>query len=412
MRAMMAGALLLVLAGALCLPAFAAEETGQSRTEMFEAAREAAWAGQREYAVELCLRILDRHPNDHDTRILLGRIHAWEKRFPEARRELGTVITAKPLYLDARLALIDTELWDNQAEEAIRLCDEGLENDPNEADLLYRKFRALRKLGREQDALEVARLALAANPDDRKLYRTVKRLEADAMKNKLAVWYRYEHFDQALDPWHESGVQVSHKFPWGTLIGRGTQAWRFGDTGTQFEVDAYPKLPNRFYMYLNAGASGSRLFPDYRYGAELYKNFGGGWEASAGAFRLHFDSTTAKLYTGSLGKYWRNYWFSLRPTLSIRDPDNSLSWRFSTRRYFGDREDYVGFSVGTGTRPEQDFLTGTENDLNSGRLQVEAQKRVIGRWIAKASAGVREQEFLTPDTRDSWFVRVGMEWWF
>ena len=412
MRPMLRGLILLVLAAALCLPAFAAEETGQSRTEMFEAARAAAWSGQREHAAEICLRILDRYPDDHDTRILLGRIYAWEKRFPEARRELHTVLTAKPLYLDARLALIDAELWDAKAEEALRLCDEGLVHDPGDAELLYRKFRALRKLGREQDALETARLALAAAPDDRKLYRTVKRLEADAMKNKLAVWYRYEDFDQSLDPWHESGVEVSHKFPWGTLIGRGTQAWRFGDSGQQFEVDAYPKLPNRFYFYLNAGVSGSNLFPNYRYGAELYKNFGSGWEASAGAFRLHFDSTTGKLYTASLGKYWKNYWFSLRPTLSDREPGDSLSWRFSARRYFGDPEDYVGFSVGTGTRPEQNFLTGTENDLNSGRFQVEAQRRIIGRWIVKGSAGKNQQEFLTTGTRDSWFARVGMEWWF
>ncbi len=412
MRATMRGIILLTFAAMLWLPAASAQDDEFSRTELFETAREAAWSGQREHAAEICLRILDRYPGDHDTRILLGRIYAWEKRFPEARQELNTVLTAKPLYLDARLALIDAELWDDRAEEAVRLCDEGLTDDPDEAELLYRKFRALRKLGREQDALEAARLASAASPEDRKLYRTVKRLEADDMKNKLAVWYRYEHFDQTLDPWHETGVQVSHKFQWGTLIGRVTQAWRFGDSGQQFEVDAYPKLPHRFYLYLNAGVSGSNLFPDYRYGAELYKNFDGGWEASAGLFRLHFNSSTGKLYTASVGKYWKNYWFSLRPTLSDRDPGDSLSWRFSARRYFGDAEDYVGLSIGTGSRPEQNFLTGVENQLNSGRFQVEAQRRIIGRWIVKASAGLNEQEFLSTGPRDSWFVRAGMEWWF
>lgn len=412
MKPMMRGIaplILVILMGTV--PVFG-QDSDFNRTEMFEAAREAAWSGQRDHAVEICLRILERYPRDHDTRILLGRIHAWEKRFDQARQELNTVLDAKPLYLDARLALIDAELWDDQAEEAIRLCDEGLEYDPDEAELLYRKFRALRKLGREQDALEAARLASVASPEDRKLYRTVKRLEADEMKNKLAVWYRYEDFDQSLDAWHETGVQITHKFEWGSLIGRVTQAWRFGDSGQQFEVDAYPGLPGRMYLYLNAGVSGSNLFPDYRYGAELYKNFGGGWEASAGAFRLHFENTTAKLYTGTLGKYWRNWWFSLRPTLSDREPSDSLSWRFSGRRYFGDPEDYVGFSVGSGSRPEQDFLTGFENQLSSGRLQVELQKRIIGRWIVKGSAGMREQEFLNTGTRDSWFVRAGMEWWF
>ncbi len=381
MRAMMRGIVLLALAGLLVLPAALAGDPEPSRTEMFEAAREAAWAGQRDHAQEICLRILERYPDDHDTRILLGRIHAWEKRFDEARRELNAVLTANPLHLDARLALIDAELWDGRSDEALRLCDEGLEQYPDEAELLDRQ-------------------------------RKVRHLQADRTKNQLSVWYRYEDFDQDLDPWHETGLQFAHKMGWGDLIGRVTHVKRFDDSGQQFEVDAYPKLPNRFYFYLNAGYSGSELFPEYRYGAELYKNFNGGWEASAGLFRMHFENSTATLYTGSLGKYWKSWWFSLRPTLSDWESDDSLSWRVSSRRYFGDPEDYVGFSVGGGDRLEQSFFTGVENQLNSGRFQLEAQRRITDRWIAQASAGMNEQEFLVADPGESWFVRAGMEWWF
>jgi len=386
--------------------------TEVSTGELFEQARQAAWSGNREYARELCRRILERNPKHADARVLLGRTLAWDRRFDQARIELRTVLAAHPSYLDARAALIDVELWDGKPEEAARLCEEGLNDRPDASELLYRKYKALKKLGREEEALKAMRKAAAAEPGNRDFRRIVDRAEADGLRNKLAVWYRFENFEQSSSTWHETGVQIDRKYPWGTLIGRVTQAWRFGNSGQMFEVDAYPKLPNRFYMYLNAGVSGSNLFPNYRYGAELYKNFDGGWEASIGAFRMHFDSGIAKLYTGTIGKYWKNWWLSLRPTVSVRDPSNSVSWRFTGRRYFGDPENYAGFSVGTGSRPEFDFFTNLQQDLNSGRLQLEWQHRYRGRWIGKINAGSREQEFLNTPKRQSWFARFALEWLF
>ncbi len=381
MRAMMRGIVLLALTGLLLLPAALAEDPEFSRTDMFEAAQQAAWSGERDQAMELCLQILERYPEDLDTRVLLGRIHAWEKRFNEARRELNTVLEAKPDYLDARVALIDTELWDGRAEKAERLCEEGLEMHPDDPELLDRQRKAIRR-------------------------------QADRMKHKLSAWYRYEDFDTDLDPWHETGLQLSRKMNWGDLIGRVTHVERFDDSGQQFEIDAYPKLPNRFYFYLNAGYSGSDLFPEYRYGAELYKNFDDGWEASLGMFRMHFENSTATLYTGSVAKYWKQWWFSLRPTLADWELDDSLSWRFSSRRYFNDPESYIGFSVGDGDQLEQNLFTGVENRLNSGRFQLEVQHRLGNRWILQASAGVNEQEFFIAEPGESWFVRAGLEWLF
>ena len=45
-------------------------------------------------------------------------------------------------------------------------------------------------------------------------------------------------------------------------------------TGTQVEVDAYPRLGHGTYLYLNAGLSGASIFPGQRLGAEYYAGLG------------------------------------------------------------------------------------------------------------------------------------------
>jgi YaiO family outer membrane protein len=54
------------------------------------------------------------------------------------------------------------------------------------------------------------------------------------------------------------------------------------------------------------------LFPDLRYGAELYKSLPHSLELSAG-FRTLKYSTTTNIYTGSIGWYTGNSYWSLRP---------------------------------------------------------------------------------------------------
>jgi YaiO family outer membrane protein len=83
----------------------------------------------------------------------------------------------------------------------------------------------------------------------------------------------------------------------GTVIGRVNYANRFQTDGLQAEVDAYPRLSNVFYTYVNAGYSeNAGVFPKYRAGFSLYANLPKSYEAEAG-WRYLYVSEATNIYS-------------------------------------------------------------------------------------------------------------------
>ena len=112
-------------------------------------------------------------------------------------------------------------------------------------------------------------------------------------------------------------------------------------SGIQFELDLYPRITKGFYAYLNGGYSSSSIFPKYRLGGELYKSLPFSFEISAGIRYLDFSSTQVYIYTGYLGKYYKNYWFSFRPFFTLKPSGVSFTGIWIVRRYLEDAENYI-----------------------------------------------------------------------
>src|SRR6056297_3480264 len=60
--------------------------------QVFKEAREAAFAGDRVEAIELCQEILQHYPEYYDVRLFLARVYAWEKQYQKAREEVQQVL--------------------------------------------------------------------------------------------------------------------------------------------------------------------------------------------------------------------------------------------------------------------------------------------------------------------------------
>lgn len=221
----------------------------------------------------------------------------------------------------------------------------------------------------------------------------------------IGVDYEYEFFgdgDGDLDPWHMVSGELGHRFSGGTVIGRVNWGRRFGREGMQYEVDAYPKLGRGTYMYLNAGVSSDDIFPDRRFGAQIYRSVGNGFELSIGGRLLQFDATDVKIYTGSVGKYAGNWYVTLTPTFADSDSrDNvSASGQLMVRRYFADADDYAGFRANFGQVPETDILLQQQVDLQSWSVRFERQ-RAFGHILVRGFVGYREQDLAIDRSRDS-----------
>ena len=409
----------------LALPASAQEE--MSSDEMYQEARRLAHSGQREEARDLCRKILDHNPNYYDARILLGRTYAWDKQFTSARIALAKVLEAKPRYADARNALMDAERWAGNDEEVVRLADEGLALDPGNAAFLSRKARALAGMGQEKEAAHYATLAWKAEPENREYRKSYRRILDEALRNKFTVGIRREWFND-VDPWGDGSLQYRYAFDWGSLLGRVNFARRFDRNGRQIEVDAYPRVAEHTYLYLNVGYSNTDLFPDTRFAAEVYHNFPKGWEASLGFRRLNFESTNVTIYTGTFAKYLGNWWISLRPnyvvkgrTLEVPGENldvgtSSYSAQIAARRYLGSRYEYIGIVVSAGSGdqlanvPVGGPIDADQRVQTDGfRVSGELRKRITNTVILRGTLGYRSQELVRDATRKSWFLVFGVE---
>jgi YaiO family outer membrane protein len=169
----------------------------------------------------------------------------------------------------------------------------------------------------------------------------------------VGVDYTVSLFQDDFAPWHLGAVWVGTRRSAGTFIARANVARRFAKEGAQFELDAYPALGPKMYAYLNAGYSAASLFPERRYGAEIFRTLPRAYEASAGIRYLGFLGGPVTLFTGSVGRYTGRYWLSLRPY--VRDTEDGLtaSTTFMARRYANDPESWLGARIGYGRTPSE-----------------------------------------------------------
>ena len=159
-----------------CYKAPAQSQEGFGPDALFQQAREMGFAGKREEARHLCLKILEQYPDYTDVKILLGRLHAWDRQFDAARETFLEVLSKTPANIDARSALVDVELSSNRPGQALQYAEDGLRSQPGSETLLYKKVLALEKLGRLQDASGTARRILDVNPSNREVRAALDRL--------------------------------------------------------------------------------------------------------------------------------------------------------------------------------------------------------------------------------------------
>lgn len=382
--------------------------------ELFQRARETAFAGKREEARAMLLTILERSPNYMDVRIFLARTYAWDGMRAQARKELQTVLAQSPQHEDAFNALVDVEMWDDQFAHGLTVVNTALSYYPNSEDLLYKKASILNSLNKSDEAEIVLNQLLTINPSHEKGISLLNDLRKARMKYTAGVSYDLDMFSRTFNPAHALSAQLARANRWGSSIIRLNYAHRFSSNGIQPEIDLYPRIADGIYAYLNYGYSESDLFPQHRVGAELFTKLPASFEASAGVRYLYFGSTSkVTIYTGSLGWYYKSYWFSLRPYITPGEPGTSFSTNLTVRRYFSDADNYIGLTGGYGFSPDDRRIqsaAGLSSDgiyiLKSQRLAIAWQKTLKRNLILNTSLGVVHQELSFDQGKYVWITNI------
>jgi YaiO family outer membrane protein len=110
---------------------------------------------------------------------------------------------------------------------------------------------------------------------------------------------------------------------------------------------------------------------------------------------LNFGTPTY-VYTGYLGKYYRNLLFGARIYISPNTGGATQSYNAIARYYFKGADDYLGLSLGSGISP--DDKTVSVNYSNKNRFSSRQATLIFNHSIAKRNivalkAGWLNQEF-------------------
>ena len=370
-----------------------------SSEEMFRQARSLAF-DKHDYpaAMQRVKEALMQTPTDPDMLIFLGRLYTWGHRADSARGVFGRVLKEHPGYEDGYQAYSDLEYWNDSSARALAICSEGLRYHPRSVSLLRRKASILSGLRRYNEAKAAADSALETDPKNTEVRALLMKIRDYTAGNKIGVSYDYIYFDrQYNDPWHLVSVDYGRQTKMGSIIGRVNYANRFRSSGVQGEIEAYPHISPVFYGYVNAGYSGNEgIFPRWRAGASLYANLPHAFEVDGGLRYLYFGSNTW-IYTFSLGKYYKNYWFNARAYLVPGGNSISQSVTLTGRWYFGGADDYLHLALGTGISPDDrgnNQQLASVYSLKSQKIEVGWRQSLARLNIVYVNVQWLDQEYL------------------
>ena len=374
-------------------------QTSLPTDELFKQARSAAFE-QKNYplAISLSKQALAKSPDYSEISIFLGRVYTWTGKLDSARSTLSAVLDKHPDIEDAAFAAASLEYWNNNSAKALQIVNSGLKYHPQSTDLLLLKGKVLNDLHQYKAADSTLNVLIKADPANSDARAVEDRVKDNSSINKLSLSYDYIYFDKEFNsPWQVVELDYSRQTSFGSIIGTLNYANRFNTNGLQYEVDAYPHISKMFYAYVSAAYSGNQtVFPKARGGFSLYANLPNSFEGELGFRYLYFSGSTW-IYTAALGKYYKNFRFTLRTYLTPSFGSVSQSYSFNTRYYFGGAFDYLSFTLGTGVSPDDPrniilLNNGNNYKLSSDNAEL-AYYRTFKRNIFFINASLENQEY-------------------
>lgn len=333
---------------------------------LYAAARHFAFNGERQKARTLCDSVLKLSPQYSEVRNLKGRTYSWDGYRDSARIEFNQVLSYDSTNADTWESLSDLEFWDDKTPKSLDAANNGIRFNPKSKTLMLKRVRALVDL---------------ANYDDAK--QTLSEIrEIDSVCTECKVWYdkiyeararsnmgfgsNIDFFPEINRELHNYYVQFGHKAPKNSVILRVNYNIRTigssSTTGFQPEIDMYPTVSKKAYLYVNYGFSIYNVFPRHRIGLELYHKLPASIEASIGGRYMDFGGNSkVYIFTGSITKYLGNYAIIFRPFITPDEVTKNVSRSgiLNIRKYTSNADNFYGITAGAGFSPDQrNFLTG------------------------------------------------------
>lgn len=336
----------------------------------FILARAYAFSKQWDKADQTINQILKCHPENTDVLLLKSRIHAWKGNHSKAKKGFKHILSLNPKNEEALMGLADIARWQGNFEKAENIYLEILNRSPERADIYYQLGIIYRNMGKHAKAKKFLTKAVAISPDVDE-YKNALRNIHPKFRDIFEFRYHYniQNFNDNRKDYIDNQFNLYlniQKIQTSVLLWI-DQTKRFNTKDTQYKFELYPRLWQKSYGHFYFTYSPkSKHYPSSSYLAEIYQNFFTSSEFSLGYRKMNFTENHVSIYTGSLGYYWNQYYSWLRLYYTPEETGNSLSWTANIRRYFS-TDDYIFFGFGFGSRP---FEVMTADDLWSTQTQI------------------------------------------
>jgi len=377
---------------------------------LYSNARELAFSQNYTTSRILCYQILEINPENTDTKLLLAKTYAWELKTDSAQFILDNILYSDSANYEAIDLSISNQLWAKNYDKALDFCKLGLKFYPEDENILLQKAKILIIQEQYAEAIKILEKILELNPDNEEARDLLNKIKYILAKNKISAYYSISIFDDSeTKPWHLAYLQYLRKTKIGPVIARMSFGKRYEKYGWQYETEAYPKLSERNYMYLNFGYSPSVIFPRMRFGAEFYHSFPCDFETGIGYRYLIYELSGVSIFTGYLGKYLGNYWISSHTYITPYNLKMSVSEFLIVRKYFAEPENYLGFMVGYGISPDTriNLLINEYNpSLNSLICKLSYNFRFKTFWILNTGIAYTKEEFFTDKFRNIYTLEI------
>ena len=392
-----------------------------------------------EEARENARRILKIKPDYYDAWILIARIYSWDYLYDSAKVEYLKIIDEKPGYWDAVDGLIDVGIIDKQYDSALMFANYGLDYHPKDKNFLYKKADVLYLKGDYNNSQRVIAELLDVDPAIKKGRDLLTQIEKVRIYNMIRLEYNIEFYEKPWTRrWHLYSISYQRRTKIGNFILRANmgdlvktylydvvdifayEADRFTDNlDFQYELEAYPKITKKSYLFIN-GAYGQRgeLFPRFKGGLEYFQGLPLGIELSLGFRYFYFENGPDKdvwVYTGSITKYVKKYYFSFRPYFTPRNNDLEQAYFLEARRYLDLADNYIFAEFGYGITPDDPtrfIATAIAFDQKSYNARAGIQYLIKNRWLIWFQLGYSYEEYDKSKYRNTYKGGVKLGYYF
>ena len=309
---------------------------GQEQADWQAQVRERVARREIPAALEIAEQRLAEAPRDMEARGWRARLLHWSGRREEAEKEYRIVLESAPNDTDILQGLADVLLAEQRYDEAMALVERARELQPRSAEVEVRRGRALRAMGRSEEARKAFREALALEPNNDEARAGVESV-AEGPRHELRVGADFDRFNFTE---HWRGVTLSLR---SELARRWTSNFsstfyhRAGQEATRFSGALTYRVSHR--NAVSAGFAAARdqgvipkgeAFFEYGHGMNFGKRFFvRGMELSYGQRWLWFDAARVVTFTPSAVVYLPRDWsWQVSVTLArSRFPGLPAGWR-------------------------------------------------------------------------------------